>query len=60
MIAVSLMSEAPSYEKISGLTFGTMSDNDKATTRASWTKSDVALSVLVIVLILVAYLSFTG
>lgn len=60
MVGVSLMTEAPAYEKISGLTFGTMSDEDRAVTRASWTKGDVALSVLVVILILIAYLSFTG
>lgn len=60
MVIVSLMTEAPSYEKISGLTYGTTSEADKEETRASWTKIDVMLSVLVVVLILIAYLSFTG
>ncbi|MBU0472985.1 MAG: sodium:solute symporter [Bacteroidetes bacterium] len=60
MFAVSYMTEAPDYAKISGLTYGTLTAKDKKETRSSWSFIDVAASVLVIVLILVAYLSFTG
>lgn len=60
MVVVSYMSEAPSYEKINGLTYGTTSDEDRRTTRASWTKGDLLMSVLVIALILVAYIYFSG
>jgi SSS family solute:Na+ symporter len=60
MVVVSYMSERPSYEKISGLTFGTLSDDHKKETRASWTAGDVIGSVLVLALILAAYLTFTG
>ncbi|MBI1937176.1 MAG: sodium/solute symporter [Ignavibacteriales bacterium] len=60
MFAVSYMTEAPSYEKISGLTYGTVTDEHRKESRASWNFWDVAASVAVIVLILAAYLYFVG
>jgi SSS family solute:Na+ symporter len=60
MLVVSYMTEEPSYERISGLTYGTTSAEDKDSSRSSWTKGDVIGSVLVILLILASYLYFTG
>ena len=60
MVGVSYMTPPPAYEKISGLTFGTLSEEDRAYTRSSWDWKDVAASALVLVLILAAYLYFTG
>jgi len=60
MFAVSYATEEPDYEKISGLTYGTMTDEHKNESRTSWNALDVATSVLVVVLILAAYLYFTG
>jgi len=60
MVGVSYMTEAPDYEKISGLTYGTMTHEHRSESRASWDWRDVASSALVIVLILAAYLYFTG
>jgi len=60
MVAVSYMTPAPSYEKISGLTFGTITDDHKKESRASWTYVDVTVSILVVALILAAYLYFVG
>jgi SSS family solute:Na+ symporter len=60
MIVVSYMTEEPSYEKISGLTYGTTTLEHKKESRASWTIGDVIASASVIVLILAAYLYFTG
>jgi SSS family solute:Na+ symporter len=60
MIVVSYLTEPPSYEKISGLTYGTVTEKHKKETRASWTAADVISSVVVVVLILAAYLYFTG
>lgn len=60
MFIVSYMTEAPDYEKLSGLTFGTVSDEDKLETRNSWTAMDVITSSFVIILIIAAYLYFTG
>lgn len=60
MIVVSYMTPAPAYEKITGLTYGTLTPEDRAVSRASWDWRDVAFSALVLALILAAYLYFTG
>ncbi|MCW8849432.1 MAG: Na+/glucose cotransporter, partial [Melioribacteraceae bacterium] len=60
MFIVSYMTEAPDYKKISGLAFGLVSEKDKQETRDSWNATDVITSSIVIVLILAAYLYFTG
>jgi solute:Na+ symporter, SSS family len=60
MFIVSYATEQPSYKKISGLTYGTITDEHRRESRSSWTISDVASSVLVVVLIVVAYLFFRG
>jgi SSS family solute:Na+ symporter len=58
--AVSYLTEAPDYGKISGLTYGTVSDADRESTRSSWDWKDIFWSGFVIVCILAAYLYFTG
>jgi len=60
MLGVSYATEAPSEAQIAGLTFGSTSDEDKARSRASWSRLDVVLSGIVLLLILVIYLTFTG
>lgn len=60
MVIVSLMTEEPSYEKIKGLTFATTSEEEKQATRSSWSRGDAIASVVVVLLILIVYLSFTG
>jgi SSS family solute:Na+ symporter len=60
MVVVSYMTEQPSYEKISGLTFATLSDEHRKKSRASWNIWDVVNSCIVLLLILAAYLYFTG
>jgi len=60
MIVVSYMTEEPEYERISGLTFSTMTDNDRDESRKSWGMVDVGFSVLVLVLIAALYLYFRG
>jgi len=60
MIVVSYLSAPPSYEKISGLTYGTVTDEHRKETRASWQARDVIASGIVLALILAAYLYFTG
>jgi SSS family solute:Na+ symporter len=60
MIVVSLASEAPSEEKIRGLTFATTTAEQRAESRASWSSGDVFASGFVLVLILLAYLYFRG
>jgi SSS family solute:Na+ symporter len=60
MVAVSYLTAAPSYDKISGLTFGTTTIEDRAESRSSWTKFDVIFSVLLLVVIVAVYMYFTG
>ena len=60
MIVVSYLTAEPDYEKFSGLTFGTVTDEQKEATRASWSTLDVVASAALMVAILVAYIYFRG
>jgi len=60
MVAVSYMTEPPVDERIRGLTYGTLTAEDRAKSRASWTYKEVLGSVLVMVIIIAAYLYFRG
>jgi len=60
MIAVSWWTSAPSYERISGLTYGTLNEEHRRLSRGSWDWRDVAASAAVLAVILAAYLYFRG
>jgi SSS family transporter len=60
IIAVSYLTEPPSYERIQGLTFATLTREDREKSRASWSKLEVTLSVILLGVILAAYLYFSG
>lgn len=60
MVVVSYLTKAPSYEKISGLTYGTITAEHRKESRSSWSTIDVVLSVLLCILILIAYMYFRG
>ncbi len=60
MIIVSYLTNPPSYEKISGLTYGTVTAEHRKESRASWQVGDVIASGIVLALIVAAYLYFTG
>ncbi|MCX8159691.1 MAG: sodium:solute symporter [Candidatus Saccharicenans sp.] len=60
MYIVSYATEKPDEQKISGLTFGTVTPEQRQATRASWNTWDVVASVVVVLLIIAAYLYFTG
>lgn len=60
MFVVSYMTDPPSYQKISGLTYGTLTDEDRKTSRSSWNWVDMASSVGLMVVIILIYLYFTG
>jgi SSS family solute:Na+ symporter len=60
MVLVSYVTAPPSLEKIRGLTFGTLSAEDRAQSRSSWGWGEVAASGAVLAAILVAYLYFQG
>jgi SSS family solute:Na+ symporter len=60
MVSVSYATEMPLYERISGLTFGTLTPEHRAQNKASYNMWDIIMSFVVIALILSAYLYFTG
>ncbi len=60
MILVSRMTEEPAYDQIGGLTYATLSPEDIAANKASYTRGDIIASGFVLVLILAAYLYFSG
>ena len=60
MVAVSYLTAAPDYAKISGLTYGTASQEHRATTHASWGWQEVVSSVVILIIIAGAYIYFNG
>ncbi|MBM4169534.1 MAG: sodium/solute symporter [Ignavibacteria bacterium] len=60
MIVVSYMTEKPEEEHLRNLTFSTMTEDHRLESRKSWNKWDVINSGIVMLLILAAYLYFTG
>ncbi|MEM9723788.1 MAG: sodium/solute symporter, partial [Bacteroidota bacterium] len=60
MVIVSYQSEAPSLTQIQGLTFGTLSEANKNDTRNSWNQWDLIGTLVVLLLILAAYVYFSG
>jgi SSS family solute:Na+ symporter len=60
LIGVSYATAPPSEAKIAGLTFATVSAEQKAETRASWGMPDAIGTCAVLALILIAYVYFSG
>jgi SSS family solute:Na+ symporter len=60
MVGVSYATRPPSLEQIQGLTFGTVTREQRQQSRSSWSWGDVATSGLVLAAIAAAYLYFTG
>ncbi len=60
MVVVSYLTAEPDYAKFRGLTYGTVSEEEARKTREGWNMGDVVASVFVCVLIVGAYLYFTG
>ncbi len=60
MIAVSYLTEKPSEDQLRNLTFSTLSEDHRLESRESWNKWDVINSTIVLLLILTAYVYFTG
>ena len=60
MIAVSYATEAPEESRLTGLTYATVTDEHRQESRGSWGRADVVNSALVILLIVIAYVYFTG
>lgn len=60
MVIVSYMTSEPDYGKISGLTYGTVTEQHREESRNSWSGLDVFASVAMLVAIVAAYLYFSG
>ncbi|MDR1122179.1 MAG: Na+/glucose cotransporter, partial [Dysgonamonadaceae bacterium] len=58
VIVVSLFTQAPSVDKIQGLVFGTATPEQKATTRASWSRWDVAHTCIILAITVAFYIYF--
>src|SRR6185312_15054067 len=59
-IIVSYATKQPYYAKIGGLTYSTLTAEDRRENRATWNAKDVILSLLLIAMIIAVYLYFTG
>lgn len=59
-VSVSLLTAEPNYARIRGLSFGTLSSEDKIAAKGSYDKIDVVLSVLLIVVVFIILTYFTG
>lgn len=59
LVGVSLLTEKPSEEQIKGLTFATTVAEDRAISRASYNKTDIILSLVVVVLIIMIFIYFS-
>jgi len=60
MIGVSYMTERPDERRLQGLTFATVTGEQRAASRASWGTAEIVASLVVLGLILAAYLFFRG
>lgn len=60
MVVVSYLTAAPDEAQLVGLTFSTITSEQRADSRKSWSRRDVAVSALVVALIAAAYLYFRG
>lgn len=58
VIIVSLVTEAPSEEKIKGLVFGTSTPEQRAETRASWNKWDIIHTCIILAITVAFYYYF--
>lgn len=59
VIAFSLLAPAPAEEQIRGLTYGSLTEEDRREIRASWNAADVILTVIVLGLVVGFYLYFS-
>jgi len=60
MVGVSYATDPPSAKQLEGLTFATVTEEQRRESRASWNRVDVFASAVVLGLILIAYLYFRG
>lgn len=59
-VSVSLATAEPNYETIKGLSFGTLTTEDKAASKSSYDIIDVILSVILVIVVIAILSYFTG
>lgn len=59
-VCVSLVTQRPSPEKLQGLTFGTISEEDKRANARSFSRWDVIASVIVLIIVVAIMILFNG
>jgi SSS family solute:Na+ symporter len=59
LVVVSLITDKPSPEQINGLTFATTVREDRERSRASWNKTDVILSMIVLIIVITVFIYFS-
>ena len=59
MVIVSLLTEKPSFEQLNGLTYATTVAEDKEKSRATWSRFDVVLSLIVVAVVVAAFIYFS-
>jgi SSS family solute:Na+ symporter len=60
MVVVSYATTEPDYAKIKNLAFGTVTDEHRAESKASWDRREVLVSIFVVAVIAAGYIYFTG
>ncbi len=60
LIVVSLLTKAPNEDQIEGLTFGTLTDEQKASAKNTYTLVDIGASVVLIIIIIGILYYFSG
>lgn len=60
LIGVSYATEPPDERQLTGLTYATVTEEHRRESRASWSSGDVIASVVVLVMIVAAYVYFSG
>ena len=60
LIGVSYLTPAPDPKRLTGLTYATVTESQRRESRRSWNGSDVISSAAVLVLIVIAYVYFSG
>ncbi len=60
MVGVSYATREPDYAAIGGLTYGTMTVEDRRDSRRSWDKREVIASAAILLAIVASYLYFSG
>lgn len=59
-IVVSLLTKAPTEEKVENLTFGTISEEEKVRNKSSYNWVDITVSILVVAIVVAVMIFFNG